>query len=288
VTGWVLLLVATAALGHASWNLLTKRSADKLVFLWWTGLIGSVVFLPIVLWRTPGWRWPPGTWGGVALAMGLRAVYFASLGAAYARGDLSLVYPLARGLAPVLVLPLAMLLLSERPSARGVAGVVTVAAGCYVLHLPELSRAYLTRPLRALASASHVRYAALTGLLIAAYSLTDAWNVRRGVPPLAYAYLTVPLAALLLTPAVLRRGGVAAEWRRGPGAVVAVAVLMTAGYLLVLLAFRQAPVSYVAPARELGIVFGALLGSAWLGEGHVRPRAVGSGLIVGGVLLLTG
>jgi drug/metabolite transporter (DMT)-like permease len=103
-----------------------------------------------------------------------------------------------------------------------------------------------------------------------------------------YAYLTIPLAALLLTPVVLRRGAIAAEWRRGPGAVFGVALLMTSGYVLILLALRIAPVSYVAPARELGIVFGALLGSVLLREGHLPQRATGSALIVAGVLLLTG
>lgn len=287
MTAWALLLVTTAALGHACWNLLTKKSWDKLVFLWWTGLVGSVLFLPAVLWWTPGWRWSPGIWGGVVLAAGIRAAYFASLGAAYTRGDLSLVYPLARGLAPVLVLPLAVVLLGERPSVRGVIGVVTVALGVYVLHLPALSLAHLGRPLRLLGSA-HIRYAALTGLLTATYSIADKWNMIRGVPRLAYAYLTIPLAALLLTPVVLRRDAIAAEWRRGPGAVFGVALLMTSGYVLVLLALRIAPVSYVAPARELGIVFGALLGSVLLREGHLPQRVTGSALIVAGVLLLTG
>lgn len=286
MTGLALLLVTIAAGGHATWNLLTKRSRDKTVFLWWTGVAGTLVFLPVVIAATPTWHLAPGLWAGVGLSIAIRATYLAALGSAYARGDLSLVYPLARGMAPVLVPPLAVVLLGERPSAIGWLAILTVAAGVYVLHLPGLGAADLLRPLRAL-GLPHARYAALTGLMTAAYSIVDKWGMSHGAPPLLYAYLTIPGAALCLTPIALRRPeAVRAEWQGGRMVIPVVAVLMTASYLLVLFAMRLAPVSYVAAARELGIVFGALLGSVVLAERHLPQRLAGAALIVVGVLLL--
>lgn len=279
-------LVALAALSHATWNLLTKQGRHQLTFLWWTGLVGTGLFLPAVAWTTPTWRWPAATWAGIGLAAAVRAAYFAALGRAYARGDLSLVYPLARGIAPLLVPPIAVLVLGERPTGTGILGALVVGLGVYVLHLPGLGRGQWVAPLRAL-RAVPARWAFLTGGLTTVYSIVDAWNVRRGVPPLLYAWGTIPLAALLLTPWVWRRPAMClAEWRAGRSRIPAVAFLMTGGYLLVLLAVRIAPVSYVAPARELSIAFGTLLGVAILGEPHPVPRLAGAGLILAGVLLL--
>jgi drug/metabolite transporter (DMT)-like permease len=279
-------LVILAAFSHATWNLLTKRSRHQLTFLWWTALVGTGLFLPAVAWTTPSWRWPAATWAGIALAAAVRAAYLAALGAAYAGGDLSLVYPLARAVAPLLVPPVAVLALDERPTRTGILGALVVGLGVYVLHLPGLGRGQWLAPLRAL-RAVPARWALLTGCLTTVYSIVDAWNVRRGVPPLLYAWATIPLAGLLLTPWIWRRPATSAtEWRVGRLRIPAVALMMTGGYLLVLHALRIAPVSYVAPARELSIVFGTLLGVTVLGEHHPAPRLAGAALILAGVLLL--
>jgi drug/metabolite transporter (DMT)-like permease len=282
-----ILLVLAATVSHASWNYLTKRSRHRLAFLWWTGVAGSVLFLPAVLWIAPPWTLTTGDWPGVAGGAAIRAAYFATLAAAYARGDLSLVYPLARGTAPLLVPPLAVLFLGERPAPVGWAGIATIGLGLYVLHLPGFDRAHWDAPLRAL-RATHAGWALFTGGLTTTYSLVDAWNMRRGVPPLLYAYLTIPVAALLLTPVLARKRTLLIEERRTGGrAILVVGLLMTGGYLLVLLALRLAPVSYVAPARELSIVVGTVLGLVQLREPAPGPRLTGAGLIVVGVLLLT-
>jgi len=122
MTAAALLLITVSALMHASWNYLTKSSRDKLVFLWATGIEGSLFFLPLLLWTDTG-SWSARVWLGFGLGAGLRALYFLSLGAAYARGDLSIVYPVARGIAPVLVPLAAAVLLGERLSAAGGLGV---------------------------------------------------------------------------------------------------------------------------------------------------------------------
>jgi drug/metabolite transporter (DMT)-like permease len=183
MSSFALLLILVATLSHASWNLLTKQSRHRLAFLWWTGVAGSVLYLPAALAAALSWYPSAVDWAGVAGGAVIRAGYFVALGTAYARGDLSLVYPLARGTAPLLVPPLAVLLLGERPSPLGWAGIAVIGLGVYTLHLPGFGYTTWLAPLRALRSA-HAGYAVLTGCFTTTYSLVDAWNIRRGVPPL--------------------------------------------------------------------------------------------------------
>lgn len=287
MTALVLLLITVSALMHASWNYLTKSSRDKLVFLWATGIAGSALFLPVLLWAGDDTPWTGRVWLGFGMGAVIRALYFLSLGAAYARGDLSIVYPVARGIAPVLVPVTAAVLLGERLSATGGLGVAAVALGVYIVHLPGLTARDLFVPLTRL-RAVPTRYAAVTGVLTTIYSLVDKWNIGDGAPPVPYAYFTIPVAALLLTPVVLRRPRRAmTEWRESGWRIPAVALLMTSGYLLILLALQSTQVSYVAPSRELGIVFGTILGSVVLREGAAPQRVAGSGVIVLGVALLS-
>jgi len=157
----------------------------------------------------------------------------------------------------------------------------------YLVHLPALNVRDLFVPFTRL-RAVPTRYAAVTGVLTTTYSLADKWNIGDGVPPLPYAYFTIPVAALLLTPAMLRRPRRAVpEWRESGWRIPAVALLMTSSYLLVLFALQSTQVSYVAPSRELGIVFGTILGSVVLHEGAAPQRIAGSGVIVLGVVLLS-
>jgi drug/metabolite transporter (DMT)-like permease len=285
VSSFALTLVLSAAMIHATWNLLTKHSTDKVLFIWWTGIVGSVVLLPFVASLSPAPSWDAGTLARVALGAALRATYFVALGAAYSRGDLSLVYPLARGIAPILVPAAGVLLLGERLTPPAAAGIALVTAGVYIMNVPRLTRDGLLAPLTALSTPA-ARFAALTGLLTASYSVVDKWTIDAGVPAAWYAYLTIPVAALLLTPWAWSHPRRLAEWHANRGAIVAVSVLMTASYLLVLFALRTAPVSHVAPAREVAIVFGAILGALVLREPHGRQRVVGALLIVIGVALL--
>ena len=279
-----LALVLSAAMIHATWNLLTKSSTDKVLFIWWTGIVGSVVLLPFVVWLSPAPAWNAAVLGRVVLGALIRATYFLALGAAYSRGDLSLVYPLARGIAPVLVPAAAVVVLGERLTLSAAMGIALVTIGVYVMNVPALTRAGVLAPLTALKTPA-AGFAALTGLLTASYSVVDKWTIDSGVPAAWYAYLTIPVAALLLTPLAWSHPRRHAEWRAHRGPIVAVSILMTASYLLVLFALRTTPVSHVAPAREVAIVFGAILGTLVLHEPHGRQRVLGAVLIVIGVAL---
>jgi drug/metabolite transporter (DMT)-like permease len=277
VTSLALALVLSAAMIHATWNLLTKSSTDKLLFIWWTGIVGSVVLLPVVIALSPPPAWEAGGVARIAFGAVLRATYFAALGAAYSRGDLSLVYPLARGTGPLLATIAAILLLDERPSALALAG-----AAIIVLAVLSLTRG----------SADHDReavgFALLTGVSIAGYTLWDKHAVGElGLSPVVYFVGTQVVNALVLSPYVLSRRRVLAEtWRDYRPQALGVGLLSPLAYILVLFALAEAPVSYVAPAREVSILIAAALGATVLSEGEVKARLAAAGAIVAGIAAL--
>jgi drug/metabolite transporter (DMT)-like permease len=285
VTALALGLVVVAAALHASWNLLAKSAGDKLSFIWWTGVAGSLLLAPVAILSSPWPAWTVECWVRIALAAGLRAAYFVTLTAAYQRGDLSAVYPLARGSSPVIVAIAASVLLAERPAWQAIAGIAAVAAGVYAMHLPGLGMGTVAKPLLALHRGA-AGLALLTGALTAAYSVLDRANMTVGLDPVWYAYLTIPVAALLLTPLAVCRPGWREEWDRRRRSILGVGLLMPASYLLVLHALQVVAVSYVAPVREVGIVFAVVLGILVLGERHGAQRLVGAVLILLGVGLI--
>jgi drug/metabolite transporter (DMT)-like permease len=161
VTATAIVLVVCASALHALWNLCAKRGDHKLVFLWASAVAGSVLLVvPVALIATPP-AWTPVLAVRVIAASILRASYFVALTAAYSRGDLSLVYPLARGIAPVLVPVLAVALLGEALSLRAAIGVAAIAIGVYITHLELLAFRQILSPFRSL-GAAYARYAVLT------------------------------------------------------------------------------------------------------------------------------
>jgi drug/metabolite transporter (DMT)-like permease len=285
MSGAALGLVLLAAIAHATWNLLARRAHEKLAFLWCGTLVSSVVFLPLGVWLLLTEPISPAGWGVVALSAGLEALYYWTLAQAYRYGDLSLVYPIARGTAPILVPILAALFLGERLSALAAAGIGLVVLGTVLIHTRGLGRPRLAA-LAEVVSQRGTRYALLTGLVIAAYSALDKYGVSL-VPPLLYGYLLFAGLTLTLLPLVLRQPqALAAEWKLHRGSIVTVGLLAPGSYLLVLFALTLAPVSYVAAAREVSVVLAAVLGMLVLKEGYGRQRLLGSTAIAGGLMLL--
>jgi drug/metabolite transporter (DMT)-like permease len=285
VSGLALGLVLLAACVHASWNLLAKQAHDKLAFLWCSALASVILYLPLGLWLLLAYPVPPAGWAIIAASSLLEGAYYWGLAQAYRYGDLSLVYPIARGTAPLLVPLLAAAFLGERLSPLGAGGVGLVVVGVLTLHLPALS----WRGVRAFAGVAGqlgTRYALLTGLFIAGYSTLDKRGVAL-VQPALYSYLLFCGISVALLPLLMGQGTkVAAEWRRSRRAVVVVGLLCPLSYGLVLAALTLAPVSYVSPAREVSVVIAALLGAYVLHEPYGRQRLVGSALIAGGLALL--
>ncbi|MEA2581983.1 MAG: hypothetical protein QOF33_68 [Thermomicrobiales bacterium] len=275
-------LVLLAAIVHAGWNALAKRRPDILTFFW--ALTVAALILYAVPFAILVRRHPP-TWEGVPFMVAssiAEVAYGIFLARAYAHTDLSLAYPVARGTG-VLLVPLAALpLFGDRPTVIAWLGIALIVLGVVWLHLPGIQRAIARRGFGGIVSLPPL----LTGVAIATYSLIDSAGVRR-IHPFVYLYLTFGLMALWLAPYVLiqRRAALATELRqRWPVLGGGVAVFGT--YCVILAAFRLAPVSYVVPMREVGIVFGALLGVRLLGEPFGRTRVAACAVVAIGVIAI--
>ena len=280
-----LVMVLLSAVAHVGWNFLMKRARDHEVLVWWMQVAMTVLFLPMAAFiavvepiESRGWLFVVGT--GI-----LHAFYFVLLARGYARGDLSQVYPIARGAGPALAPILGVLLLGETVSPPAVGGIIAIVVGIYVVYWSGRLKLMFKRPLMFLREPSTL-YALATGLFIAAYSIWDKVGVRY-VAPFLYMYLMALGTAIIVTPYILRFRGMAAvreEWRVNAWTIIAGGVLIFLAYGLVLSALAISRVSYVWPARESGIVIAVLVGSLVLKEPFGRERVMGSVLIALGVV----
>ena len=283
MSGLALVLVLCAAVIHATWNFLLKRSGGGTVFVWCFATLSALIYAPlaaVIVW----WQQPALTWGSFALMAAsaiIHTAYYLLLDRGYRTGDLSLVYPLARGSAPLITVLGAVLLLQERPSMLAVTGAVLIGCGA-VLLTGNLRR------LREAGSLPAVGFALLTGCMISSYSVVDKLAVSAFlVPPLLQDWATNLGRVVIMTPMALRqRPEIRNVWQRSRADIIGVAVLCPLSYILVLSAMVFTPVSYVAPAREISILFAALLGAHLLAEQDARRRLVAAGALVMGVVCL--
>jgi drug/metabolite transporter (DMT)-like permease len=283
MSGMALGLVLVAAFLHATWNYLTKKSQVKLVFIWWFLLISGLLYFPLFLYFWTRTTITSVGWTCIIATSILHALYFGFLGQAYEAGDLSIVYPLARGMGPFLVPFLAVGLIKEQLSLLGIMGIGLIILGIYILHLTSFSKTTFLQPFLQLKDRSS-RWAVGTGVTIALYSLVDKIGVGHVYPPV-YIYSMFVGAFILLSPYVLvkKRVLLFEEWQKNKHTILAVGFLALFTYLLVLFAMKMSKVSYIAALRETGILFSALYGAFWLRESHVRQKIVGSILIFCGV-----
>jgi drug/metabolite transporter (DMT)-like permease len=284
MTFFALVLVLAAAVFHATWNLLAKRvGAGGAVFVWLFGAFSVLIYAPlalgVILLQGPhlGPAQLAFMFGSGALHLG----YFVVLQRGYAVGDLSLVYPLARGTGPLLATVGAVVLLGERPGVVAVCGILLITLGVFLLTREPGS-------FRGPGLGMGVVYGLLTGGFIAAYTLWDKHAVSALlIPPLLQSWATTVVTVALLTPFVLRhRKEALSLWRAHRPEVLGVAVLSPLSYILVLTALVFTPVSYVAPAREISILIGVLMGTQLLAEGHAASRLLAAGAMVAGVAAL--
>ena len=287
-------LIAVAAVAHASWNLLSKQASEAgtIAFVWLMATVGTAIYAPVLGIYLAFWRpaLEPKILVFVAGTALLHVGYFVSLQRGYRSGDLSLVYPLARGSGLLLSSFTAVLLYREHPGAAGTVGILLVAAGVIILSLPgtaDTGRGPAARP-RGEAPIIAIGFGLLTGLFIASYTLWDAYAVSRGgVPPLVEDSAAFAGEALLLAPlAAASPQRVSLMWRGYRKQVLGAAVLSPLAYLLVLIALVFSPVSSIAPAREISVLFGVLLGRRLLGEGHTARRVAAAAAIAVGVIVI--
>jgi len=312
----VFVLVAGAAVLHVTWNVLLKTAGDPLRAAAVGMATAAAVICPVaaVIWLATGRPAIPAETLVLSVVSGLlEALYFAFLASAYRRGDLSLVYPLARGSAPLLAVAIGVVLLNERLGPVGYAGVAALLVGLLTLQRPWQ---YLRASGRA--SSGAAGFALLTGVTIASYSAVDRVGVR-GTTPWIYAGLiwascTVFLWSYVWVYRRRRAGGLAAAGRAAADPSAALPQphampeadlepasfsarragfggLMTLGaYLLILGAFTVAPLTAVAPLRESAIVLASGWGAFRLREAADRSDALqrlgSAGLVLIGALLL--
>jgi drug/metabolite transporter (DMT)-like permease len=283
VTTFALVLVLFSAVMHATWNFIAKREQAGTPFLFLAYIVGTIAYTPaaiaIILIAHP----PLGllTIVVVAVAVTLQTIYFSTLTAGYRAGDLSLVYPIARATGPLLATFGAIAILGERPSPLAIGGAIAIVLGALVL-------AGDPRSLRARGAGRAVGFALATGVLIGLYTLWDKTAVSLLlIPPLLYDWMVIGGQVLVVVPTAWRnRAEVARVWQQQRRPVVVVGLLSRISYLCMLTALAISPVSYVAPAREIGILFGTLLGVRVLAEGETSRRVAGAVAMVAGILLL--
>ncbi len=281
-----LLLVLAAAVVHATWNYLLKRSGGGTVFVWWFATLSALIYAPlaiVLVWHTQTqFHWQHYAMMGAAAV--LHTAYFMALDRGYRSGDLSLVYPIARGSGPLITVLCAVLWLGETPSPIAIAGALLIAGGAVILTggIDQLRKS---------GSLPAAGFALLTGCMIAGYTLVDKVAVSMLlIPPLIQDWAANLGRVALMTPmALARKNELMPTWRRAKKEIIAVAILCPLSYILVLSAMVFTPVSYIAPAREISILVAALMGTQLLAEGHTARRlAAAAAMVVGIVCLATG
>ena len=283
-----LFLILTAAVSHSTWNLLLKRSDSKELFAWWFSVVGAVLLAPLgvalfILYPVS----LPGPWfilGGSVM----QCFYLVMLGRAYTRGDLSLVYPIARGTGPMLVPILAVLTLGETIAWPAILGIVLVVAGIYTVCWWRRFQEILADPVGFFRD-SGVLYAILTGCIITVYTLLDKRAVEY-VQPFLYMYFLTVGVTVGLAPYIFRKyglGQIRGIWNGNLWTIPVAGLLSFLAYACILTAFSISRVSYIAPAREVSIVVGVLAGVLILKEPFGRGRLLGSAMIVLGLVLIS-
>jgi len=276
-----LLLVVAAGLIHASWNLLAKRASAGADFVMIHSGLTCIVFAPFVFrqWESLPTNIDARGWVLVAASGILHFIYSLILQRGYQVADLSVLYPVARGTSPLLSFLGAIAFLGEPFNWRAFVGLITVVCG--IVTVSGGQRFSALRP--------GLAYGAATGFCIALCNMVDALSIRLiGMPPLLVDYLSNLMRTLLLVPLMLPRHQHLREAMKVHGwAALGVAILSPLGYILVLYAMRMAPVTIIAPTREVSMLFVVVLGAVVLREPQGRRRLCGVALIAAGVFVLS-
>ena len=278
-TAAILLLLLSASL-HALWNLLLKKSQEKYIAMGWQVILSGVLAFFLLLFT----GFPPRSmWLFALISMFLEAIYFILLSNAYSDHDFSLVYPIARGSAPAFLMLWSILFLHETLTRGGMLGIGLIVAGMVIIGATSLiqnrgSRLHLKGVLVALAVA----------LIISLYTLIDGTAVKNG-PPLPYALTMFMLVPAITTTYNVRRfgwGQFISAWKGPRIPLILTAVLGVVAYLLALIAYTFAPLSYSGAIREVSVVIGSFLGWQFLDEQMGGTRVLGALVIFAGILVI--
>jgi len=282
MTSSVFLLVILAGFSHAAWNFAARKAAGNLLAVWLGLWVGCAVVFPGVIAVVVGKGLSEtvhvkGVWCIIATGL-IHSAYFRLLAAGYEHGDISLVYPIARGSGIGLTAILAGLLLKETFTVLGSIGVVLISAGIICLGAGAHRKAD---------HAKAVTLALCIGASIVSYSLVDKIGVSY-THPVVYIWFMFLISAVVLTPFVVRgrRGALRREARRFIGHSLIIGIGGAGTYLIILFAFRAGPVGYIVAVREFAVVLGALAGIIFLKEKSTTAKIIGICAIVIGIMLI--
>ena len=266
-----LALIVVAAFVHVIPHATIKRAGDRDVFVWWMLLGNAVIYSPLLLIQVPRTRV---AWGIILASGVIETVYLLAISRAYALGNLSVVYPIARGSAPLFLLVASIAILAERPTAYGIAGIVLISVGIYGALGGGLP------------SGAALGWSLLSGLMTATYTTVDKIGIEF-VQPLVYIYLVLVVTAVIYTPIVLVRRRTRASAAPGWRSVLIAAVTMPLAYALVLTAMRLGmPASYAGSLREMSVIVAAAIGVGFFGETITPLRVAGACSIAAGIALI--
>ena len=284
-----ILLILISAILHASWNFITKKGNWPIEFFFWVFLWGVLLYLPLLIGMGvfPSFllQAPPKLWWIVILSGLLETIYFVCLVEAYRVGDLSLVYPISRS-APIFTQVWAMFFIGEILSTKGILGIGLVVFGLFVISWKEF------RPDRKIPSSAGLSFRpyalALTAAIASSiYSVIDKVGVQI-VHPVFYLWLinfwmAVDTGVYL----VLRKhNSFLNVWRDSKKEIFIVTLLQNVAYLFILMAMQRSKVSYVVAFRQVGVLFGALMGVFLLRESHWKVRILGAFILTLGLVFV--
>lgn len=279
-------LILTSALLHATWNMVFKKTGGGKAFIFAYSALQTLIYAPLVgiIWLSL----PEGAralnavqWFFVVGTGLIHFGYFVLLDKAYRVGDLSVVYPVARSTGPLICIVGAVLLYAERPTVFALLGALLIATGAVVL-------ASGASPDPSKPKGVSVGFALLTGLFIGAYTMWDRYAVRElGINVFVFDWLGGLMRFCLMVPMFWSyRSEALTKGRTHWKAMLFIACVSPLSYILALYAMKLAPLSYIAPARETSVIFGALYGTLLLGEGQTAKRVSCAVVMFGGLLLL--
>ena len=293
MTLYAFALIILAGIIHAFWNIVAKKAGGDARFSLFTSVLNALVWMPLGWWLgkdvVPTWGWTE--WGFVAASAMLHVFYFIVLLRGYRVADLTVVYPLARGSGPLISSMVAVLFLGEQLSTLGAAGIVGVVAGVFLIAGGPTMLRLATQGAQGAARDRTIKglyYGLLTGLFIAAYTVVDSYAVKvMLMSPILLDYMGNLIRCVVLAPMGLKDWAETRRlWHLQWKFALVVAVFSPIAYVLVLYAVQSAPISHVAPAREVSMLFAALIGGKLLGEGDRALRIAGAVLIALGVTAL--
>ena len=275
----------SASLLHAIWNLSSKRAADvdSTIFVWTNAVVSLVVFFPLIIYVFVADH-PTITGQDLIFFAGtgcLHTLYFLALQRGYKTSDMSVVYPIARGSGPVIASALAIALFQAKPAPPAVLGIVLVGVGVFTIGIPRLNSGTLEL-------SKGLRAGLLVGMIISIYTIWDSYAIAKlGISPIVQDWSgSLGRVVLLGGFAIRKRSTTLQVAKKNMKEILIVGILSPLAYILVLTAYRYAPVTAVAPARELSVLFGVVLGGQILKERDRTKRFAGSVLLVIGVALV--